>query len=78
MATAVLKSKTKGPVCRSITAADTAMQSVPAEAIDAMLLENDHRNAEINKKFNPITGEGSILERTKIEISDFPFKTQYI
>jgi len=78
MATAVLKSKTKGPVCRSITATDTAMQSVPAEAIDAMLLENDHRNAEINKKFNPITGEGSILERTKIEISDFPFKTQYI
>lgn len=44
----------------------------------AMLQENDRRNAEITAKFNPITGEGSIGERVKVVIKDFPIKTQYI
>ena len=43
-----------------------------------VLKENERRRAEINQKFNPITGEGSVLERKRIEISDFPFPVQYI
>lgn len=53
-----------GPVCRN--------------AIATILTENDRRNAEIRAKFNPITGEGSIGERTKVGISDFPIPMQYL
>lgn len=44
----------------------------------SLLQENDKRNDAIRAKFNPITGEGSIGERTKLVISDFPFEVQYI
>ena len=47
-------------------------------AIAAILKENDSRNAVINTKFNPITGEGSIGERKKVEINDFPIPVQYL
>lgn len=43
-----------------------------------IISENERRNAEIRAKFNPITGEGSIGERKKIVISDFPIPVQYI
>ena len=43
-----------------------------------LLKENDRRNDEINAKFNPITGEGSLGERVKVTIKDFPVKTQWI
>lgn len=43
-----------------------------------ILAENKRRNEEINKKFDPLTGEGSILERTKIELSDFALPVQWI
>ncbi|MCU6767839.1 terminase [Barnesiella propionica] len=43
-----------------------------------ILAENRRRNDRINAKFNPITGEGAILERIKIEISDFSIPVQYI
>ena len=41
-----------------------------------IISENERRNAEIRAKFNPITGEGSIGERKKIVISDFPSPVQ--
>lgn len=47
-------------------------------AIRDIIEENERRNNEINKKFNPITGEGSILERKKIEMTDFPISVQYV
>lgn len=47
-------------------------------AVAEIIAKNRLRNAEINAKFNPITGEGSIGDRKKIEISDFPLRVQYI
>ncbi len=43
-----------------------------------LIKENDTRNRRINKTFNPLTGEGSILERVELVLSDFSIKTQYI
>lgn len=43
-----------------------------------MLVENKRRNAVMTAYFNPVTGEGSILERTKVEIKDFPIPVQYL
>lgn len=50
---------------------------IPPE-VAAMLAEDDRRRAEIHAKFNPITGEGSIGDRVKLELSDFPLKVQWI
>lgn len=47
-------------------------------AVKSIIKENDHRNEAIYAKFNPITGKGSIGERTKVCISDFPIKVQYL
>ena len=46
--------------------------------IQEILAENDRRVAENNRTFNPITGEGSILERKEAVISDFPIRVQYL
>ena len=46
--------------------------------IDDILRENDNRQSIISNHFNPITGKGSILERIRIEIPDFPIPVQYI
>lgn len=46
--------------------------------IRRILEENDRRNAEVYAKFNPITGFGSIGERKKVCIEDFPIKKQYL
>ena len=43
-----------------------------------ILRENTERNKRINAPFNPVTGEGSILERTHIHIADFPIPDQWI
>ncbi len=39
--------------------------------------ENNRRNAVIRTKFNPITGEGSVGKRVKLEIEDFSLPVQY-
>lgn len=68
---------------------DTLRQRQAAPRLDtATLVVSDHiaqiialnhlRNTEIRQKFNPITGEGSIGERKRIDIEDFPFAVQYI
>lgn len=46
--------------------------------VAAILKENDERNAANRAKFNPITGEGSIGKRVKVEISDFSLPVQYL
>lgn len=46
--------------------------------VKAIIEENRKRNEAIRAKFNPITGEGSIGERKKISIADFPIPVQYI
>lgn len=43
-----------------------------------IIKENGKRNAAIYAKFNPITGEGSVGKRKKIEISDFPLRFQWL
>lgn len=48
------------------------------DPIQAIVEENNRRNAAILAKFNPITGEGSIGKRVKLEIEDFPLPVQYI
>lgn len=51
---------------------------VVSDDVAKLIALNHARNAEIKSKFNPITGEGSIGERKKIVIEDFPFPVQYI
>lgn len=43
-----------------------------------IIKENEKRIATIYAKFNPITGEGSVGQRKKIEISDFPLRYQWL
>lgn len=46
--------------------------------VQDILTINEKRNADINAKFNPITGEGSVGERYELVIDDFPFRKQYL
>lgn len=48
------------------------------ECVEDIIKENEKRNASIKAKFNPVTGEGSLGERVRIEIKDFPFPVQYV
>ena len=52
--------------------------AVVSDAVKEILDENTRRVAEINAKFNPVTGEGSIGKRVLVEISDFPFRRQWL
>ena len=56
------------------------MNSCPVgcDTVAAIIQENKRRNDEINARFNPVTGEGAILERKKVCIDDFPIPTQYL
>lgn len=47
------------------------------EQVRNIIKENDRRNEAIYAKFNPVTGEGSIGERTKVCISDFVMPEQW-
>lgn len=46
--------------------------------IERILLENDKRNQMLRSVFNPLTGEGAILERTRLEIPDFAIPVQLV
>lgn len=46
--------------------------------IQNVILENERRNKLIKAPFNPVTGEGAILERKQVYIEDFPIPTQYL
>lgn len=54
----------------------TELLSIPS--VSQMLKENDRRNEIIYATFNPITGQGSIGRRIRIEISDFILPVQWI
>lgn len=46
--------------------------------VKKLLLEDERRCAKNNRTFNPITGEGSIGRRKKVEITDHPLPVQYL
>lgn len=48
------------------------------EEVKSILKENRRRNDENNAHFDPITGKGSIGERKKVIIEDFPIREQYL
>ena len=48
------------------------------ETIQAIIKENERRNAEIYAKFDPVSGEGSVGERKKVVIDDFPVSVQWL
>ncbi len=47
-------------------------------SVEDIIKENNRRLAIINKPFNPITGENSVGERVKVQISDFPTRVMYL
>lgn len=47
-------------------------------AISRIIAENERRNRENHATFNPITGEGSIGERKKVKVDDFPQPILYL
>lgn len=59
----------------SLTPSVTHEQRV---AVQKILVENDRRNKDINRVFNPITGEGSVGKRKKVVIKDFPIKELWL
>lgn len=48
------------------------------EAVQEIIRENGRRNAVVYAKFDPISGEGSVGERKKVVIDDFPIHAQWI
>ncbi len=48
------------------------------EIINKIVQENAKRNAEVYAKFDPISGKGSVGERERVRIKDFPVKVQYL
>lgn len=48
------------------------------KAIKNIVEENNRRNAEVYARFNPISGYGSVGERVKVYMDDFPIRTQYL
>lgn len=48
------------------------------QAIQEIIEENRRRNEEIYAKFDPISGYGSVGERVKVVIDDFPIQTQWL
>ncbi len=48
------------------------------EEVEHLIAENNRRTDDINKKFNPVTGEGSVLDRERIVVSDFPIPVQFV
>ena len=65
------------------TVIDNSLPMTPTDTqlpheIDQILNDNRRRNNAINATFNPVTGEGSVGDRTKIFISDFVIPTQWL
>lgn len=49
-----------------------------SDAYVDILQENERRISVGAQKFNPITGEGSVGERERVELADFPLPMQYL
>lgn len=54
------------------------MKMTRDEAIAKIIEENERRNGIVYARFDPISGYGSIGERVKIVIEDFPIHAQWI
>lgn len=54
-----------------------AKARVSDKEVEAMLAENDHRNADLNTPFDPLTGQGAGGERALLFLHDFDIKEQY-
>lgn len=48
------------------------------ESITGILQEDERRREDIDAVFNPYTGEGAILERVPLRLSDFSLPVQYV
>jgi hypothetical protein len=48
------------------------------QEVAQLLTENERRQAQNHKTFNPITGEGSIGARREVRIADFPMPRQWL
>ncbi len=48
------------------------------DEIKSILLENVRRNAALRARFNPVTGEGSLGERVRVDIKNHPLGVQWI
>lgn len=48
------------------------------QSVKEIINENTRRNDILNAEFNPISGKGSIGERSLLEIPDFPIRRQWI
>ena len=48
------------------------------DVISDILAEDDRRNGVIYAKFDPLTGENSVGERRRVEISDFVLPVQWL
>ena len=46
--------------------------------IAEILKENERRNAEMLAAFDPITGDGSVGARVRVEVADFPLRVQWL
>ena len=57
---------------------DQRQQQAREKAVRDILRENERRNRENNRLFNPITGEGSVGQRKKVVIEDFPIDVMYL
>ncbi len=53
-------------------------EKVAKTEAQAILKENEHRQAVIHAVFNPVTGQGSVGRRVRAAISDFPIKEQWL
>ena len=61
-----------------VRAQEGKKQSMVNTYVKKILSDNNKRNEENGRTFNPITGEGSIGERKKVVIKDHPLPTQYL
>lgn len=57
---------------------DGKKHNASKQIIDNLIAENDRRNNLIFATFNPLTGEGSIGQRSRLEISDFAIPIQWV
>lgn len=53
-------------------------KAIMNNVVNHIIEENNRRLERINAPFNPITGEGSILERKEVCLTDFPLKRQFL
>ena len=53
-------------------------EKVAKTEAQAILKENEHRQAVVHAVFNPVTGQGSVGRRVRAVIGDFPIKEQWL